>query len=103
MASSFECAALQLLFDPAVVRERDFEIARPWALQWASWAAAAFTHAYLTATAAAPFLVADREALSVHFDALIIERALHRLHVELEDPSPSVMIPMLSLARALDK
>jgi maltose alpha-D-glucosyltransferase/alpha-amylase len=101
MTRSFESAAFKLLLESASVRESDVDAARPWAMHWASWAAAAFIHAYFTATVSAPFIPSEPRLLAVQFDALLLERALYQLSTELEDPSGQAMIALLGIGRTL--
>jgi len=101
MVGSFELAAFKRLLDPASVRESDIDAARPWALHWKTWAAASFLHAYLAATAGSPLIPADRESVAVLFNAFVLERALYQLQAELEEPSGTVMIPLLGIAHIL--
>ncbi len=101
MTRSFESAAFKLLLDGASVRESDVDAARPWAMHWASWAAAAFIHAYFVATASALFIPSEPRLLAVQFDALLLERALYQLSTELEEPSGQAMIALLGIGRLL--
>lgn len=59
---------------------------RAWALHWASWVSVAFLGAYLEGVAPAGLVPRDRAEAAVLFDAFWIERALHQLHAQLEDP-----------------
>jgi maltose alpha-D-glucosyltransferase/alpha-amylase len=101
MVGSFELAALKRLLDPASVRESDVDAARPWALQWATWASASFLQAYLAATAGRPFVPADRDQIAVFFQAFVLERALYQLRRELEQPTAAALLPLLEIAHIL--
>jgi maltose alpha-D-glucosyltransferase/alpha-amylase len=101
MVRSFHIAAFRRLFDPASVREADVDTARPWAVQWSSWASAAFLDAYLRKAAGAPFLPTDRDQSAVLFDAFVLEQALYQLRSDLEEHAPSVMVSLLGIAHSL--
>jgi maltose alpha-D-glucosyltransferase / alpha-amylase len=103
MVRSFEFAAFKQVLDPASVRDSDVDAARPWALHWASWVAASFMRAYLTATAGARFIPVDREQLAVLFDAFVLERALYELWTELDEPSGAAAIPLFGITHLLSR
>jgi maltose alpha-D-glucosyltransferase / alpha-amylase len=101
MVLSFEYAAFSFLLDPARVRESDVDTAQPWAQHWTSWASASFINAYLSATAGARFVPAERDQTALLFDAFLLERTLYQLRIELRQPSQAVMIPLLGIGHLL--
>ncbi len=102
MVRSFDFAATKVLLDPSRVRESDFEIAAPWASEWATWASAAFLRAYFAKAVPAPFIPADLKDAAVLFDAFVLERALYQLQGQIENRDPeSVLVPLLGLKRLI--
>jgi len=101
MVRSFELAILRRLFDPASVRTEDVEAARPWAVQWSTWTAAAFVGAYLAAVAGASLLPEDRGDRAVLFDAFLLERLLHQLRDDADEHALSVA--HLAFTRMLER
>jgi maltose alpha-D-glucosyltransferase / alpha-amylase len=103
LVRSLDFAALKVLLDPARVRERDVDAARPWAVVWTSWVSAAFLRGYLEATRGAPFVPSERGPFAVLFDAFVLERALYQLSDQLQkQPSEeAVEIPLLGITNFL--
>ena len=103
MVRSFESAATKALLDSAIVRDTDRDLARPWALHWASWVSASFLGAYLDGVAPAGIVPRDRGEAAVLFDAFWIERALHQLHAQLEEPvqDAAVLLQLTGLEHTL--
>jgi maltose alpha-D-glucosyltransferase / alpha-amylase len=99
---SYHHLAMKLLLDPARVRETDVEIARPWALSWATWVSASLVDAYTRAMDGASLVPTDRGDLAILFDAFVLERTLHELRAALEDGNlEEVAIPLLAIAQHL--
>ncbi len=101
IVQSLELAAFRALLDPATVRESDVEMARPWALHWASWTSAAVLRSYIDATSRSPVLAVDRDKSTVLFEAFRFERALYQLKATLDEGTSDVTITLLELARLL--
>jgi maltose alpha-D-glucosyltransferase/alpha-amylase len=98
---SLERAAFSALFDPAVVRESDREVARPWAWHWHTWASAAILRGYLTTAAGARFMPENRREIGLLLDAFVLERALRDLGDALEYDPTGVALSLEGLERLL--
>jgi maltose alpha-D-glucosyltransferase / alpha-amylase len=105
MARSLEFAAIQVLLDPARVRDSDVDAAQPWAFHWASWVSASFLRAYLDRMEGSPLVPPDRSHAAVVFDCFLLERALDqiRVQIDLAPDSTAVVVALLGLAHTLSE
>ena len=84
MLRSLQHAAMTALHDPALVREADRDVARPWAWSWYLWSAASFLRGYLATAHVHTWLARDQHELGVLLDAYLLDKSLRELGDDLE-------------------
>ncbi len=106
MLRSFDYAARTSIPDAAArgqVRseERAHELLNAHAEEWVTWVAAAYLRGYLDVVGPTGLLPSDADAVRVHLDAHLVEKALYEIRYELDHRPDWVGIPLAGLRRLL--
>lgn len=103
MISSFHYIAFEGILRNQNIRKDDLDALKPWAEKWFHYMVQIYLRAYLDRTNGNSFIPRDDEDFKNILNVFLLEKAIHRLSEELENPSERLVIPTISILRVLDQ